>query len=231
MPRETPPNGVRAANLKRRFRGYDRRQTNELLAKAATIYERLRAERDALAERLEHLQRERDEAAQRARTGLAELERRLKTSERHVRELESQLGDREAELDSARIAQRAQGAELTEQREIVAGLQVRERALAEQLAALKGQLAQEAIEVLERETRRLAELTLEKARERAEEILAAAHARRREIEAHAGAADEADRDEFDPLAAVEAVASVQEPEGAQEIGEAMWTSRGPVDES
>jgi hypothetical protein len=92
------------------------------------------------------------------------------------------------------------------------------------------------VETLEQESRREAEITLKKARERADEIVHSAELRRRRLEAdapHSGTGEEdVAEEEYDPIAAhARTEAAVTEPEVSedleQDIGEASWTSRAP----
>ena len=237
-----------AANLKRRLRGYDRQQTDELLAQAAKSYERLRLERDGLAETLETLASEHNEREAGLHGELEDLKRQLANRDRQLAGLESRLGNLSAErakraeelrraadeLAGVRAAHEAQRADLAEQQESIARLRVREHALVEQLAILKGQLAQEALqdqllELLEQETRRQAELAMERTRTRADEHLQPAEAPQFEIEgaAEPPEADEREWDEFDPLAHIERVDAA----GSGEVGEAIWTSRPTLGEA
>lgn len=94
------------------------------------------------------------------------------------------------------------------------------------------------VETLERESRREAEITLKKARERADEIVHSAERRRRRLEADAtppGTGDEVAEEEYDPIAAHARIeAAVTEPEVSEDlgdIGEASWTSRAHVEQA
>jgi cell division septum initiation protein DivIVA len=278
MLREITPNAIRNATLKRRLRGYDRQETEKLLAEVAQSYEKVRAESEVLSERVGKLLREQEERELRSRAELDKLKEELSDRDRRVSDLEAQIARLEAEhskqledlerlgeeLSSAQRTQETDQAELAEQRESVARLEIREKALVEQIAMLEGQLQQEeatqamptdrqlpshrddraaatllrldrVVETVARETRREAEMTLKKARERADEILHAAEARRQRLEAEiarSGAIDETHREEYDPVAALDRVDP--EPRVAdrpeQEVGEASWTSRVGLDQ-
>jgi len=279
--REITPNAIRKATLKRRFRGYDRHETEQLLAEVAEGYEKVRAEREALSKEAENLRREQEAREVRSRTERDKLKEELSDRDRRVSDLEAQIARIQEEhskqleevkrlteeLSRAHVARKAHQAELGQQRQSVARRETREKALLEQIAMLEAQLKQEeeaqatptdpqprsqrddraaarllrldrVVETLERETRREAETMLKKARERADEILHAAEARRQRLEAEMAqpsAIDETDRDEYDPVAALERREEpVTEPGLAdrleQEVGEASWTSRVALDQ-
>jgi F0F1-type ATP synthase membrane subunit b/b' len=94
------------------------------------------------------------------------------------------------------------------------------------------------VETLERESRREAEITLKKARERADEIVHSAERERRRLEADAANPGTGERvaEEYDPIAAHARIeAAVTEPEVSEDlegdVGEASWTSRAPYDQA
>jgi cell division septum initiation protein DivIVA len=259
----TKPSTVRNVALKRRFRGYDRRQTETLLAQAVEGYEALRLENVSLSEQLVAAQSDHEKREYALRDELAELRRELDTSKQRVEELEGRLAQSEADgrslqeqLDGAREeAERVREThgraqeDLHEERERAARLATREKALVEQIAMLTSQLEQEdsverlpargpapervdraammllrldsALESLEHETRRRAELTLKKARERADEIVRSAETQRRR--------GEGEGETYDPVSALERVTEASSGEEAEQgnggIGEASWTSR------
>jgi myosin heavy subunit len=272
---EMTPNAIRTPTLKRRLRGYDTRETEELFVRVAESYERVRAEREALSERLETLQREWADHERDSRVELDKLQEQLSDRDGRIAELKGQIARFEEEhskqleeverlneeVSGARAAQEAHQAELAEQSESVARLETREKALVEQIAMFAAQLEQgdaveaaaaspsalsdldgraaatllrleRVAETVARETRRDTEMMLKKARERADEILHAAEVRsRRVVEeiARQSAVDEAAREEFDPVTALERVEDLgTEPEetndAEQELGEASWTS-------
>jgi len=272
---ELTPNAIRTPELRRRLRGYDTQETEELFVRVAESYERVRAEREALSERVESLRREQEDHERDSRVELAKLQEELRDRDGRITELEGQIARIEEEhskqledverlneeISSARAAQEAHQAELAEQSESVARFETREKALVEQMAMFAAQLEQgdaaeaaptsqralsdlderaaatllrleRVAETVARETRRDTEMMLKKARERADEILHAAEVRsRRVVEeiARQTAVDEAAREDFDPVAALERVEDQgTEPEASddaeQQLGEASWTS-------
>jgi cell division septum initiation protein DivIVA len=272
---ELTPNAIRTPTLKRRLRGYDTQETEELFVRVAESYERVRVEREALSERLENLRREQEDHERDSRVELDKLQEELRDRDGRIAELKGQIARIEEEhskqledverlneeLSSARAAQEAHQAELAEQNESVARLETREKALVEQIAMFAAQLEQgdaaeaaptsphalsdlderaaatllrleRVAETVARETRRDTEMMLKKARERADEILHSAEVRsRRVVEeiARQRAVDEAPREEFDPVAALERVEDLgtdqkATDEAEQQLGEAGWTS-------
>ncbi len=272
---EMTPDAIRMTTLKRRLRGYDMEETEELFVRVAESYEGVRAEREALSERLENLQREQEDRERESRVELDNLQEQLSDRNGRIVELNARIAgfeeDHSKQLEeierlneevlSARAAQEAHQAELAEQRESVARLETREKALVEQMAMFAAQLEQvdaaeagptspralsqlderaaatllrleRVAETVARETRRDTEMMLKKARERADEILHSAEVRsRRVVEeiARQSAVDEAAREEFEPVAALERVDDPgTEPEGTvdaeQQLGEASWIS-------
>ena len=236
-----------AAALKRRFRGYDRRQTDQLLADLTTRCERLGSERDALLTVIEELRRTQEERERGADNAREETLHELDGREQQVSQLEQRVDELEREnaqhveelrrlreeLLEARATQQRHDAEWADHQATLARLEVRERALVEQLVMLKEELREgesemralpaaeqaaisrlsrldQLVESVARETRREAELTLKKARARADEIVRAAESRRREVDA-------APREQ----------AAEREPSAdfQQDLGEALWTSR------
>ena len=272
---EMTPDAIRMPTLKRRLRGYDTQETEELFVRVAESYERVRAERKTLSEQLVSLHREQDDHARDSRVELDKLQEQLSDRDERIAELKAQIFRLEEEHSkqleeverlneevlSTRAAQGAHQAELAEQGESIARLETREKALVEQIAMFAAQLEQgdgaeaaptspralshleeraaatllrleRVAETVARETRRDTEMMLKKARERAEEILHSAEVRsRRVVEeiARQSGVDEAARDEFDPVAALERVEDHgTEPEATddakQRLGEASWTS-------
>ena len=266
---EMTPDAIRTPTLKRRLRGYDTQETEELLVRVAENYERVRAERQALSEQLERVRREQSDRERDSRIELDKLQEQLSDRDARVAQLKAQIArfeeERSRQLEevkrlneevlSARTAQRAHQVELAEQSESVARLETREKALVEQIAMFAAQLEQgggaetaptshleeraaatllrleRVAETVARETRRDTEMMLKEARERADEILHSAevHSRRvvEEIARQTGA-DEAARDEFDPVAALERAedpgTETEATDDAQQVGEASWTS-------
>jgi F0F1-type ATP synthase membrane subunit b/b' len=172
------------------------------------------------------------------------------------------------ELLQARTVHEDLEAESRDHGERVARSALREKALVAQISMLVSQLKEEettqaippgqralperadrgaamlhrldrVVETLERESRREAEITLKKARERADEIVHSAERRRRRLEADAtdpGTGEEAAEEEYDPIAAHARIeAAVTEPEVSEDlegdVGEASWTSRAPFDQA
>ena len=259
------PDAIRTPTLKRRLRGYDTQETEELLVRVAENYERVRAERQALSEQLERVRREQNDHERDSRIELDKLREELSDRDSRIAQLKAQIArfeeERSRQLEevkrlneevlSARAAQRAHQAELAEQNETVARLETREKALVEQIAMFAAQLEQgdraeaaptshleeraaatllrleRVAETVARETRRDTEMMLKEARERADEILHSAEVQsRRVVEeiARQSGADEAARDEFDPVAALERAEDPGTEPEAQQVGEASWTS-------
>jgi len=279
--REITPTDLRNVTLKRRLRGYDRDKTEELLAGVAESYEAVRIKYGALSEEMQNLRREQEERELRFRGELDALREQLSARDRHIVDLETEIARNEQErsalldegsglrkeLAGAQAAQERDQEVLLEQRERVARLETREKALTEQIAMFASQLEHEeptqllpararalprgtgraasmlirfdrAVETLERETRQEAELTLKKARERANEIVRSADGRRQRLDAeivHPAVRDEIDPEEYDPVAGLE---RIERPVRASEapdplesrIGEASWTSRASLDQ-
>jgi chromosome segregation ATPase len=210
--------------LKRRLRGYDTQETQELLARVAESYERVHEEREALSEQLESRQREQEHHERDSRVELDKLQEQLSDRDGRIAELKAQIARFEEghskqleeverlseEVLNARAAQEVHQAELAEQSESVARLEIRQRALVEQIAMFAAQLEQgdadraaptssralshlderaaatllrldRVVETMARETRRDTEMMLKKARERADEILHSAEVRSRRV--------------------------------------------------
>ena len=152
MARETTPDSIRETALRRRFLGYDRHETEQLLA--------------LVAERLDQVLRDRNSLSQEAIAQRRSLERSFKSEldrlnaelaarDQRLRELEGELttlqeerskhlkdADRlTEELSSAKAADEEHQAALTELRETLGRLETREKALAEQIAMLESQFA------------------------------------------------------------------------------------------
>jgi len=152
MARETTPDSIRETALRRRLLGYDRHETEQLLA--------------VVAERLDQVLRDRNSLSQEALAQRRSLERNFKSEldrlngelavrDQRVRELEGELttlqeerskhlkdADRlTEELSSAKAADEEHQAALTELRETLGRLVTREKALAEQIAMLESQFA------------------------------------------------------------------------------------------
>jgi cell division septum initiation protein DivIVA len=223
-----------APPLKRRFRGYDRGQADELIARLTQRCDALAAERNSLNETIEQLRAEQHEhklrVDQEANVVLRDLtarERQVSDLEREIRELARKHEQQEAELE--RVGDELLRARLEEQRhedervELLARVgrvELRERVLVEQLTILKGELQQtrdprealdRLVETVTQEARHEAEVTLKKARAHAEQIVRSAEKRGRELEA-----------------AVELRTSE---DLERHLGEALWTSRLSADSS
>lgn len=223
-----------APPLKRRFRGYDRGQADELIARLTQRCDALTAERNRLNETIEQLRAEQHEhklrVDQEANVVLRDLtarERQVSDLEREIRELARKNEQQEAELE--RVGDELLRARLEEQRhedervELLARVgrvELRERVLVEQLTILKGELQQtrdprealdRLVETVTQEARHEAEVTLKKARAQAEQIVRSAEKRGRELEA-----------------AVELRTSE---DLERHLGEALWTWRLSADSS
>jgi DNA repair exonuclease SbcCD ATPase subunit len=150
MAREITPDEIRAADLGRSIRGYDRRQTEQLLADIAEAHTEVIAQRDALMDQLETLRLERRERESQWKHDEASLSARIEASKRRMADLEAER-ERLREANAmegeefkrlrddlakahARIGELA--SELAEQEEFVNRLRTRDKALSEQLAML-----------------------------------------------------------------------------------------------
>jgi len=147
---------VPPTTLKRRFRGYDREQTDEILGQLVTICDELRTQRDALQESVEELRREQQELKGRTDHEINRLLHELTSSEGRVSELKKEVADlrRESvqsqgeverlgeELLQARMLQQKHQEERAEQHANLARLELRDRVLVEQLVILKAELQQ-----------------------------------------------------------------------------------------
>lgn len=215
--------------------------------------ERSQAELDRLKESLDERERH-----------LGDLEAELGRLEEERSKQAVELDRLRDELLTVRAVQDELESKLEEHRDHTSRFVIREKALVEQRAMLVSQLEDEAmeaasehpalpgqsdrvaamlsrldrfVEALERESRQSADLTLKKARERAQEIVRTAEARSRQIEAGALPADSVDEvEEFEPasaLARIRPAMAAPEPSDAVEgdVGEASWTSRSGFDET
>jgi len=218
--------------LKRRFRGYDRAQTDELIAHLTQSRTALTAERNSLRETIEQLRTEHREHELRTDQEADGVLRELTSREREVSDLERELrgmkrkdeqqqdalGRMGDELLRARVEARRHNDERAELLALVGRVELRERVLAEQLAILKGELHQtrdprealdRLVETVTQEARDEAELTLKKARAHAEQIVRSAEKRGRELE--------------------EAVELRTSEDLQRHLGESLWTSRRTAD--
>ena len=226
-----------------------RRERDELLSRSS-------AERGRLDAQLS----ERDEQ-------IAELDGQIARFEEERSKQAVELDRAREELSSARATQIELQVELRDLQERLARITVREKAMTEQIAMFASQLEQDealdasssansrvlpeqvdraasallrldrVVSALERESRREAELTLKKARARADEIIRSAEARHREPTLRGGeaAAEEPNADEYDPfgsLARIEpSVADAEQSGSRVDIGEARWTARETADDT
>jgi cell division septum initiation protein DivIVA len=204
--------------LKRRFRGYDRAQTDDLIAQLTKNCEALSAE---LREHEARTDREANDVLRE----LTAREREVSDLERQIRKLTLEHEQQQARLE--RVGNELLRARAAEQRHEderaallarVGRVELRERVLAEQLTILKGELNQSRdprealdrlVESVTQEARDEAELTLKKAREHADKIVSSAEKRGRELEA---AVEERTSEDLQ-----------------RHLGEALWTSRRSPD--
>jgi chromosome segregation ATPase len=214
--------------LKRRFRGYDRAQADQLIAHLTETCDALSAERNGLREAIEKLRAEQREHRRRSDRETNDVLRELTARERDVSDLERELREmtrqhqqQQAQLERvgdellrARIEAQRHRDERAEWLTRVGRVELRERVLAEQLTILKGELQQSRdprealdrlVETVTQEARHEAEVTLKKAREHAEQIVRSAEKRGRELEA--------------------AVEQRTSEDLQRHLGEALWTSR------
>jgi cell division septum initiation protein DivIVA len=214
--------------LKRAFRGYDRAQTDQVVADLAAQRDALTAERDELKKAIEGLhaeQREQqlrtDHEANAVHRELTARERQVADLEREIRELIVKHEQQQATIDRiagellrARIEEQRHEDERAELLTRVGRVELRERVLVEQLTILKAELQQSTdprqaldrlVETVTEEARQEAELTLKKAREHADQIVRSAEKRGRELEA--------------------AVEQRTSEDLQRHLGEALWTSR------
>lgn len=218
--------------LKRRFRGYDRAQTDDLIAQLMQSFDALTAERNGLRETIEKLRAEQREHETRTDREANDVLRELTAREREVSDLERQLREltqrddqQQARLERAgnellraRVEAQRHEDERAELLARVGRVELRERVLAEQLTILKGELNQSRdprealdrlVESVTQEARDEAELTLKKARQHADQIVRSAEKRGRELEA---AVEERTSEDLQ-----------------RHLGEALWTSRRTPD--
>ena len=94
---EIAPDTIRNATLTRRLRGYDREETDELLAKIAKTYASVYAERDRLAEEVVAITAERQEREAGLRRELESLREQLRERDRRITDLEAHIARFEGE--------------------------------------------------------------------------------------------------------------------------------------
>lgn len=154
MAREITPNGIRETALKRRLLGYDRQETEQLLAEVAESLERNLWDRSSLSQQAAELQRDLERAKRDFKGELERLNAELAALGQRLPELEGELNilqkkrskqleeaDRlTEELSGAKSAEEEHRAQMAELGETVARLETREKALAEQIAMLESQL-------------------------------------------------------------------------------------------
>ena len=155
MARETTPDSIRETALKRRFRGYDPHETEQLLAVVAERLDQVLRERSSLSQQATVQRRSLEEAERNFKSELDRLNEELAARDQRLRELEGELttlqeerskhlkdADRlTEELSSAKAADEEHQAALTELRRTLGRLETREKALAEQIAMLESQFA------------------------------------------------------------------------------------------
>jgi cell division septum initiation protein DivIVA len=143
--REIAPDAVRNASLTRRLRGYDRDETDHLLARIAESYAKVYAERARLSEEVVTLSSERQARDAQAR---AEVDRRIAELEtlvaRFEEERSKELGGEDRLREELSRVRRMQEEVETHAREhsehVAARFALRERALVAQIAMLVSQL-------------------------------------------------------------------------------------------
>jgi hypothetical protein len=153
MAREITPDEIRGADLGRSIRGYDRTQTEQLLADVAEAHARVIAQRDALAQQAEAFRSESNDRDARAKRDIAAVNAALEKIQQRALELEAELDrlretrsreDEESrhvreELARAHEALAEQRSELAEHEELVLRLRTREKALSEQLRMIEAE--------------------------------------------------------------------------------------------
>ena len=172
--REIAPDAVRNASLTRRLRGYDRDETDNLLARIAESYTQVYAERARLSEEVVTLSSERQARDAHARAELESLGEQLRERDRRIAELETMVkrfeeeeGLKELEgrdrlreelLRVRRMQQEAETHAREHSEHVAARFALRERALVAQIAMLASQLNDaDATQAISRESRSLPE--------------------------------------------------------------------------
>jgi cell division septum initiation protein DivIVA len=153
--REIAPDAVRNASLTRRLRGYDRDETDHLLARIAESYAKVYAERARLSEEVVTLSSERQARDAQARAEVESLGEHLRERDRRIAELETlvarfeeerskELGGEDRLREELSRVRRMQEEVETHAREhsehVAARFALRERALVAQIAMLVSQL-------------------------------------------------------------------------------------------
>lgn len=153
LARQITPDEIRGADLSRSIRGYDRKQTEQLLADVAEAHAQLIAERDALARQADVLRSELTERDAQAQLDGATLNARLEQTQQRALELEAELDrlretrsreDEESQRVQEELARAheeiaGQRSELAEHEEAVVRLRTREKALSEQLRMMEAE--------------------------------------------------------------------------------------------
>lgn len=143
-----------SVTLTRRLRGYDRRETDELLARISEGYDHVNAERMRLHEEVSSLRTEQEERKARSDAELDKLCKQLSERDRQIADLETQISqlkhERSKQLDElaglreelshARAVQDDLEAESREHGERLARSALREKALVARIAMLVSQL-------------------------------------------------------------------------------------------
>jgi len=170
--RDIAPDAVRNASLTRRLRGYDREETDDLLASIASSYSKVYVERARLSEEVAALSAERQASDAQVRAELESLGEQLRERDRRIAELQTLVArfdeERSKELEGRdrlreelfRVRTMQQEAE-TDAREhsehLAARFALREKALVAQIAMLASQLDDAETEAISRESRSLPE--------------------------------------------------------------------------
>jgi chromosome segregation ATPase len=153
MAREITPDTIRKTELKRRFLGYDRRETEQLLAEVAESWDRVIRDRNSLSKQAAAQRETLEEAERNFKSELDRRKEELAGHDERLQELEGELNTLHEErsqhledaarlteeLSSAKAADEGHQAALTELRETLGRLETREKALAEQIAMLESQ--------------------------------------------------------------------------------------------
>jgi cell division septum initiation protein DivIVA len=154
MAREITPDTIRETALKRRLRGYDPRETEQLLADVAESLERLMRERSSLREQTAGMRKDLDELGEAFKDEVKHFNETLTARDQRLSEVQSELTRLQDERskhteERERLTEELSGAKadrdnheetMTELRETVARFETREKALLEQIAMLESQL-------------------------------------------------------------------------------------------
>ncbi len=154
MARDITPDTIRETALKRRFLGYDRRETEQLLAEVAESWDRVIRDRSSLSKQAAAQRQTLEEAERNFKSELDQRSEELAGRDERLQKLEGELNTLHEErskhledaarlteeLSSAKAADEGHQATLTELRETLGRLETREKALAEQILMLESQL-------------------------------------------------------------------------------------------